>query len=515
MKVPANLPADRLILEYLSRVAAAGNRLLPKGKRMAFVSATRNRIWREIGPSGTADADRVKEVLAGLGEPEDLVRAERARLDAETAERLERQAQKKEAAEAAAAPPGTAPLEYRPRTPRPRPARPPAPWRTQPSDGRGDAGAPARRPGRRDTPGEGKPRRRLGGLLADWQNKLGSHSAHPSQPGGQAPQSTTGQAPQNTTGQAPQSTTGRTPGGTAGQGPGTAPGQGPGTRPGQGPGNAMGQGPGNAPGQGAGTAPGQAPGSATGQPPEGTGGQAPQVTGGQGPGAAAGQGPGTAPGQASSRYAHWIPGFQDTHAPGGTAAPTTNGGGPNGANGVTPAATGTHRNGGTVPAGAGPPAAAEEEEETSALSRGTHALRGTAVTLGNRAVDLALDGADLARQHKLETVAVLLLGVSAFIFVFPFWLVAAMVGGVVAISSQIWNARDKWVGLAGPPVIALVGTIVAALIIGGRGHFIGSLPEAFRVYVGYFYRGGSLACAVYLALQVRRGPQRRLAPWQR
>src|SRR5215831_2088170 len=128
MKVPANLPADRLIMEYLSRVAAAGNRHLPKGKRMAFVSSTRNRIWRDIGPGGTADADRVREVLAGLGEPEDLVMAERARLDAETAERLERQAQKKAAeaaaaAAAAAAPPGTAPLQYRPRDPQPRPAR--------------------------------------------------------------------------------------------------------------------------------------------------------------------------------------------------------------------------------------------------------------------------------------------------------------------------------------------------------------------------------------------------------
>jgi hypothetical protein len=178
---------------------------------------------------------------------------------------------------------------------------------------------------------------------------------------------------------------------------------------------------------------------------------------------------------------------------------------------VTPATAGAHQNGGTVPAGAGPPA----EEETSAFSRGTHALRGTAVTLGNRAVDLALDGADLARQHKLETVAVLLLGVSAFVFVFPFWLVISLVGGIVAISSQIWNLRDKWVGLAGPPVIALVGTIVAALIIGGSGHFVGSLPDAFRHYVGYSYRAGSLLCAVYLALQARRGPQRRLPAWRR
>src|SRR5262245_57941871 len=154
MKVPANLPADRLILEYLSRVAAAGNRHLPKGKRMAFVSSTRNRIWRDIGPAGPADADRVREVLAGLGEPEDLVMAERARLDAETAERLQRQAQKKAADEAAAAPPGTAPLPYRAGIPKPASAP-----RRQPLGGRGDGGPSAPRPGRRRAAGEGKPRR--------------------------------------------------------------------------------------------------------------------------------------------------------------------------------------------------------------------------------------------------------------------------------------------------------------------------------------------------------------------
>ena len=178
---------------------------------------------------------------------------------------------------------------------------------------------------------------------------------------------------------------------------------------------------------------------------------------------------------------------------------------------MTPPAAGAHQKGSTTSSGAGPPA----EEETSASSRGTHALRGAAVTLGNGAVDLALDAADLARLHKLETAAVLLLGVSGFIFVFPFWLVFALLGGVVALWSQIWNARDKWVGLTGPLVIALVGTIVSALIIGGWGHFVGSCLEAFRLYVGYYYRAGSLLCAVYLALQARRGPQRRLPPWKR
>ncbi len=482
MKVPANLPVDRLILEYLSRVAAAGNRQLPKGKRMAFVSATRNRIWREIGPGGTADPDRVREVLARLGEPEDLVMAERARLDAEAAERLERQARKKEAAAAAAAAAasGTAPLQYRPSSPRPGPARPAGPQRRRPSDDRGDAGAPEGRPGRRGGSKQGKPRRRLGGLLADWQDRLGTHPSHKAQPGGQAPPETVTGSPAGTAGQAPEGTAGQAPQGTAGQ----------------------------------------APQGTTGQAPQSKAGQAPQGTGGQGPGAAAGQGP--------SRFAHWIPGFADAQAPGGTVSSTTNGaaghaagGGPGGggsdsargqpANGVTPAAAGARQKDGPIPSGVGPPA----EEEPSAFSRGTHALRGAAVTLGNGAVDLALDAVYLARQHKLETAAVLLLGVSGFIFVFPFWLVFALLGGVVAIWSQIWNARDKWVGLTGPLVIALVGTIVSALIIGGRGHFVGSYPEAFRLYVGYYYRAGSLLCAIYLALEARRGPQRRLPPWKR
>jgi hypothetical protein len=536
MKVPANLPADRLILEYLSRVAAAGNRQLPKGRRMAFVSATRNRIWREIGPGGTADPDRVREVLARLGEPDDLVAAERARLDAETADRLERQARKKEAAEAAAAAAeaaaaaasGTAPAQYRPRSPRPRPARPAGSSR-RPSGGQGDARTPEGRPGRRGMPKEGKPRRRLGGLLADWQDRLGTR---PARPGGQAPPETVTGSPAGTAGQAPQSTAGQAPQGNAGQAPPGTGDQGPHGTAGQGP---QGTGRQGTVGRGPGTAAGQAPENTTGHGPQGSGGHAPQGSGGPGsqgpagPGSQGSDGPGSRDtgGQGTSRFAHWIPGFADAQAPGGTVAPATNGAGRQeaggnpgargsaslgqSANGATPTVGGAHQKGGTVPSGVGPPA----EEETSALYRGTHALRRAAVTLGNGAVDLALDAADLARQHKLETAAVLLLGVGAFVFVFPFWLVLALLGGVVAIWSQIWNARDKWVGLTGPPVIALVGTIVSALIIGGQGHFVGSYLEAFRLYVGYYYRAGSLLCAIYLALQARRGPQRRLPPWKR
>src|SRR5215475_4729545 len=81
-KVPAAKPSgDQLIREYLTRVAQAGQRL-PKGVRLAFVSRIRSQIERELGPGGAGDPGRVLAVLEGLGEPEELVRAERAKIDA-------------------------------------------------------------------------------------------------------------------------------------------------------------------------------------------------------------------------------------------------------------------------------------------------------------------------------------------------------------------------------------------------------------------------------------------------
>jgi hypothetical protein len=116
-KVPAANPSgDQLIREYLTRVAQAGQRL-PKGARLAFIGRTRTKIERELGPDGAADADRVQAVLDGLGEPEALVRAERAKIDAAWVKR--RAATRQAGDEAAAA---TAPLEYRRLNSRRRPA---------------------------------------------------------------------------------------------------------------------------------------------------------------------------------------------------------------------------------------------------------------------------------------------------------------------------------------------------------------------------------------------------------
>jgi hypothetical protein len=118
MKQPAANPSgDQLIREYLTRVAQAGQRL-PKGARMAFIGRIRARIERELGPDGPTDSGRVLTVLESIGEPEELVRAERAKIDAAW---VRRRAGSREAAEAAAAA-VTAPREYRRLNSRWRPA---------------------------------------------------------------------------------------------------------------------------------------------------------------------------------------------------------------------------------------------------------------------------------------------------------------------------------------------------------------------------------------------------------
>src|SRR5437773_6316421 len=216
MKVPADLPADRLIREYLARVAEAGMHYLPMGRRGAFVEGTRRRIEREIGADGIGDPARVRDVLSKLGDPADLVRAESARPDAE---RTKRQPGNKGVGGADPAD-ATAPLAVRPINSRRRPGT-----RWQPSAGQGDAGPQNRPVGQRGTPGEGKRKGRLGGLLLDRSGRRGAQPGEqaPQQGGLSSPAATAGQAPGGTAGHGSVGTASHAPGGTAGQAPhGTA-----------------------------------------------------------------------------------------------------------------------------------------------------------------------------------------------------------------------------------------------------------------------------------------------------
>src|SRR6266516_1331354 len=462
MKVPADLSADRLIREYLARVAEAGMHYLPMGRRGAFVEGTRRRIEREIGPDGIGDAARVRDVLSRLGDPADLVGAESARLDAE---RTERQPGNRGAggAEPAGA---TAPLPVRPINSRWRPGT-----RWQPSGGQGDTGPQNRPVGQRGTPGEGKRKGRLGGLLLDRSGRRGA------QPGEQAPQQGGPSSPAATVGQAPGGTAGQAPGGTAGQAPHATAGQ-----------------------------PPAGPAGPVGQDPR----WFPWASEDAGPRAS----DRTLP-LPSGRGTSQAPGGQGTQKPGGISTRALEGGGNvppqrEPASWVRPPPAAASRAGSTAPSGGDTPAGG-----IPLPPREVYTMRGLMAALGSGAARLAVYTARLARQYPLESAAVTLLAIGGLILPFPYWLLGGLLGGILAIRSRIWNARDKWVAIVGPAVVVLVGTVLAVLISGGRGHAVMAYPHAFHLYGGNLLRVGNALCAVYLALQARHGPQRRLPPWRR
>lgn len=374
MKVPAGLSADRLIREYLARVAEAGMHYLPMGRRGAFVEGTRRRIEREIGPDGIGDAARVRDVLSRLGDPADLVRAESARLDAE---RTKRQPGNKVAG--GADPDGaTAPMPVRPINSR---------WR----------------PGTR------------------WQSSTG-----PAGPVGQDPR--------------------------------------------------------------------WFPWASADAGPRGSDRTVPLPSG---------------------RGTNQASGVQGTQTPGGIGTRALEGGGTlppqrEPANWVRPPTADASRAGSAAPSGGDTPAGG-----IPLPPREVYMVRGLITALGSGAARLAVDTARLARQYPLESAAVTLLAIGGLILPFPYWLFGGLLGGILAIRSRIWNARDKWVAIVGPAVVVLVGTVLAALIIGGRGHAVTAYPHAFHLYGGNLLRVGNALCAVYLALQARHGPQRRLPPWRR
>jgi hypothetical protein len=453
MKVPGNLSGDRLILEYLSRVTVAGTRYLPKGSRIAFVGSTRNRIEREIGPGGAADTARVREVLTRLGEPEDLVRAERARLDAERVG-----ARGGDAGTAAL----TTPLEHRRINSRWKPATQARPRRPPGRDSQG--GAPPQEP--REAAEGRKRRSRLGGLL--WDRPPDPAEPRPESPPAGAEPPVAGPPGQATGGQA---SGGRAPGGQA------------------------------------------------------SGGRAWSSTAGLRPWRPSQWDSDDAAGQAAGGAGSAASGAEGT-ADSGEAGTTESGGtGGRPASGISARALGS---GGGEPAqqpaaGEAAPAPAADRPAGSVVPIGPVTpvdgtpipprepltVRGLAITAGRGAARLAVTGAKLARRYPLESAAVVLLGVGGLFYPFPCWLL----GGVLAVFSRIWNARDKWIAITGPPVIAVVGMLVTAMFM--RGSMIGNIPHAFHLDFGYLLRLGSLLCAIYLALQARRGPQRRLPPWQR
>lgn len=129
------------------------------------------------------------------------------------------------------------------------------------------------------------------------------------------------------------------------------------------------------------------------------------------------------------------------------------------------------------------------------------------VALG-RAWQLGDSAGVLARRHPLEIAAVLLLGVGGAIFP-PVWLL----GVPLAMMSRVWDLRDKWIGVAGPVLAVIFGT-VATLIMGGQQEPMIKYATEAWVWAGRIERVAAAVGAAYLLWRIFRGPRElKQPPW--
>jgi hypothetical protein len=107
-------------------------------------------------------------------------------------------------------------------------------------------------------------------------------------------------------------------------------------------------------------------------------------------------------------------------------------------------------------------------------------------------------------------VATILLGLGGAIFP-PVWLL----GVVVALASRVWDYRDKWVGLAIPIVLTIVGTAAGLILTGSQSSFRNDLHVAW-VSADISSRVSALLGASYLAWRSVRGKRPdAVPPWNK
>jgi hypothetical protein len=117
----------------------------------------------------------------------------------------------------------------------------------------------------------------------------------------------------------------------------------------------------------------------------------------------------------------------------------------------------------------------------------------------------------LARDHLLETIAILLLGLGGLILWFPFW----PIGAIVAVFSRLWDVKDKLLAIVGPLLVVLAGSVLGALIFGGSGNVVVVYFHAVGTDFNILIRVGCVLTAAYLAWRVTQGPRPKVLPWQR
>ncbi len=148
-------------------------------------------------------------------------------------------------------------------------------------------------------------------------------------------------------------------------------------------------------------------------------------------------------------------------------------------------ATGGHASAAASTAASG--AASAAARHTSAFARGVVALIG---------------------RYKLETIAVLLLGVGGAVYP-PVWLL----GALVALPSKAWDLRDKWTGLVAPVLLVIVSTVLI-VVVGGKHPTLASYAFEAWLGAGRVSRIAAVLGAGYLFWRLRRGRREpKQPPW--
>jgi hypothetical protein len=114
-----------------------------------------------------------------------------------------------------------------------------------------------------------------------------------------------------------------------------------------------------------------------------------------------------------------------------------------------------------------------------------------------------------ANRHKVEALAVVLLGVGGGLFP-PVWLIGAV---LVITSKKVWDFRDKWLAIGLPVLVVIVGTAVI-LVVGGQRQTLGSYVTEVWIGAGRLCRLTAVLGAGYLLWRLRHGRRRpRQPPW--
>jgi hypothetical protein len=126
--------------------------------------------------------------------------------------------------------------------------------------------------------------------------------------------------------------------------------------------------------------------------------------------------------------------------------------------------------------------------------------------------------AEAWRQHRLEVIAVALLGIAGLIFPAPIWLVGFLlwlVGSTLVMTSKLWTVGDKWLTVPGLIVIVIAGIAVAEALGGSRPDAAAYGDEALSAAATLF-KITMLLAAVFLGWRMQRGHHaRRVPPWVR